>query len=69
MTTVLFTAGILVLVGAIKPQIYTRAGYKLRYVRNRFYRDVLERCPHCKEKLSKTGEGRGVCTTLDCGKR
>lgn len=63
-----FIAG-LCIVAALRPDFFTWLGYKWRYWRNRFNRDVLNRCPHCKETLSRTGEGRGVCTNDDCGKR
>ena len=69
MFSLLISLAILALVWAFKPDFFVWVGYKLRYWRNRFYRDALNKCPYCKEELSRTSAGRGICTTDGCNKR
>lgn len=57
---------IAIMIQAVRPDFYTWLGYKARYVRNRFYRGVLKKCPFCKQDLSITSNGRGICTNGDC---
>lgn len=69
MIALAITIGLFLMLEAFKPGTFRRFGYKLRYVKNLFYREALNKCPHCQQELTRTHEGRGICTNDGCGRR